>query len=105
MNALVILAGGKSSRMGKDKTFLPYQGTTFLGYLLQKADGIFDRVLISVGSREHGNAIDQWLRNNQIPCTRLQPEIVIEKKTKRGLGQMDIRSGIRRIAFRAVYLP
>ena len=78
MNTLVILAGGKSSRMGNDKTFLPYQGTTFLGHLLQKADGIFDQVLISAGSREHGNTIDQWVSKNPLLCPGLQPEIVID---------------------------
>jgi molybdopterin-guanine dinucleotide biosynthesis protein len=42
-----ILAGGKSSRMGHDKAFLPYGNGTFLSRLLQEFSG-FDEVLVSV---------------------------------------------------------
>ncbi len=31
----IILAAGRSSRMGRDKALLPYRGSTFLGHLLE----------------------------------------------------------------------
>ncbi len=31
----IILAAGRSSRMGRDKALLPYRGSTFLGYLIE----------------------------------------------------------------------
>ena len=58
---LVILAGGKSRRMGRDKTFLPYRGTTFLEYLVGRARGSFDRILVAAGTRSHGQEIRQRL--------------------------------------------
>lgn len=44
----VILAGGKSSRMGRDKAFLPYQGSPLIGRALDIVRGAgADEVLIS----------------------------------------------------------
>lgn len=58
MNTLVILAGGKSSRMGTDKVFLPLQnGESFLAHLYRNAKAVFDRVLISAGSSAHTDQI------------------------------------------------
>lgn len=58
MNTLVILAGGKSSRMGKDKVFLPLQnGESFLAHLYRNAEAVFDHVLISAGSSVHTDQI------------------------------------------------
>jgi len=59
---LVILAGGQSSRMGRDKTFLPYKDTTFLGYLLRKAESCFSNIWISAGSKEHAEKIRKYLQ-------------------------------------------
>ena len=80
MRAIVILAGGESRRMGKDKVFLGYQNTSFLEYLVRRASAVFDRVLISAGSKEHGALIAQRLT---VP---LRPEIIID--TVPGLGPM-----------------
>jgi len=46
-----ILTGGKSSRMGRNKAFLPYKGTTFLQHLQQELE-TFDQVLISAADSE-----------------------------------------------------
>jgi len=43
----VILAGGKSSRMGKDKCFLPFENTTLIKYQYDKMSKLFDNVYIS----------------------------------------------------------
>lgn len=56
---LVILAGGKSSRMGRDKTFLPYKNTTFIEYLIRRAEQVFDRIVVAAGPKEHAEKIRQ----------------------------------------------
>lgn len=58
---LVILAGGKSSRMGSDKTFLKYQNESFLVHLIKEGQKTFDQILISAGSQQHGERIRQHL--------------------------------------------
>lgn len=46
--AFLILAGGKSSRMGRCKAELPIGETTFLGYMIQKARTMgFGEILVS----------------------------------------------------------
>ena len=48
MKTCVILAGGKSSRMGRDKTLLPFGGfATLTHYGAHKFGRIFERVLVS----------------------------------------------------------
>jgi molybdenum cofactor guanylyltransferase len=49
--AVFVLAGGKSSRMGKDKAFLNYQGRTLLSHALELARSLSPTTRI-VGSRE-----------------------------------------------------
>ena len=43
----VIFAGGKSSRMGKDKALLPFRGTTLARYQYERLLPLFDHVAIS----------------------------------------------------------
>lgn len=45
---LVILAGGRSSRMGRDKAALPWRGATLLTDLLLRSQGVaFDEIVVS----------------------------------------------------------
>jgi len=44
--AAIILAGGKSSRLGRDKALLPWQGTTILAALATRLQQAFAHVLI-----------------------------------------------------------
>lgn len=48
MSTAVILAGGKSSRMGKDKLELRYRGSTLLEAAVDRFSGSFDNVYVSV---------------------------------------------------------
>jgi molybdopterin-guanine dinucleotide biosynthesis protein A len=48
----VILAGGKSSRMGKDKALLPYQGKNLIDAPIEKLSQIFSQVLLSVRNKD-----------------------------------------------------
>jgi molybdopterin-guanine dinucleotide biosynthesis protein A len=49
--AAFVLAGGKSSRMGTDKAFLEYRGSTLLAHAIDLSKAVSDDVKI-VGSRE-----------------------------------------------------
>lgn len=46
----VILAGGKSTRMGKDKALLPYNGKPLIHTVLDQMRTVFSKVIISVRS-------------------------------------------------------
>ena len=66
MKSLVILAGGKSTRMGKDKLFLRLDdGETFLTHLCRSASEVFDRVVISAGSAGHCDEIRKLLAGSE----------------------------------------
>jgi molybdenum cofactor guanylyltransferase len=47
---LVILAGGASRRMGRDKVALPVGETTLIGHLLQRVTPVVDQALVAGGS-------------------------------------------------------
>jgi molybdopterin-guanine dinucleotide biosynthesis protein A len=48
----LILCGGKSKRMGRNKAFLPYSGTTLLEHIVETARGVFDEVLLVTNESE-----------------------------------------------------
>ncbi|MEE9594603.1 MAG: molybdenum cofactor guanylyltransferase [Candidatus Hydrothermarchaeales archaeon] len=50
MISCIILAGGKSERMGKDKRSLELEGKPFLERVLETAHNFSDEVIISLGS-------------------------------------------------------
>lgn len=50
--ALVILCGGKSSRMGTDKTFLPFGADSLLLYQIKRFRPYFDKIYISVQDKQ-----------------------------------------------------
>ena len=50
MSTAVILAGGKSRRMGRDKLNLIYNGSTLLDAAVSRFSAVFDHVYVSVGS-------------------------------------------------------
>ncbi len=67
MSTLVILAGGKSTRMGKDKIFLKTdQGAAFIDVLYRSALKRFDQVIIAAGNPDHGAEIRKLLPEAEI---------------------------------------
>lgn len=54
----VIMAGGKSSRMGRDKALLPVDGRPLLSVLAHSWRGVFDGLVISADTRERFAALD-----------------------------------------------
>ncbi|MBE6017427.1 MAG: molybdenum cofactor guanylyltransferase [Lachnospiraceae bacterium] len=57
MKTLVILAGGKSSRMGQDKVLLETHGRTFIEHIFLNALEFFERIIISTDSPDHADII------------------------------------------------
>lgn len=62
----VILAGGKSSRMGLDKCFLPFKNTSLIDYQYQKFSQIFEKVYISTKDNKFKNDFDLILDHSDI---------------------------------------
>lgn len=48
----VVLAGGKSSRMGRNKALLPFENGTLLGKVIERMQSVFSRVILSVHQAE-----------------------------------------------------
>ena len=61
----IILAGGKSKRMGTDKSLLEFNGETLLEHSVKICNPYFNPLLISSGNPEH-----------QIPGCKLIPDII-----------------------------
>ncbi len=63
----VILAGGKSSRMGRNKAFLELDGKTFLQRQLELLRDQFDNVMISANSNHDYNTFNAPVLNDIMP--------------------------------------
>lgn len=56
-NTAVILAGGKSKRMGFDKNKIEFQGRTMIDHMISLVENIFDEIIIV------GNVTDKYIGN------------------------------------------
>ena len=59
----IILAGGNSSRMGRDKAMLPFNGTTLLQSVIDVVQPLFPLTLLSVRESRKEIALPQVLDN------------------------------------------
>ena len=53
LHALVILCGGLSTRMGTDKTFLPFGAATLIDYQIQRFQPFFEQIYLSVPAQKN----------------------------------------------------
>ncbi len=53
----IILAGGRSTRISRDKKFLLFRGKSFLEHALDVAREVSDEVIISLGTREQKDEV------------------------------------------------
>ena len=70
----IILAGGKSSRMGSDKAFLPWGETTFLGQIINAVLPLTGEIYLSGDDarlHDFGLPVIQDLRPDEGPVTAL----------------------------------
>jgi len=70
----VILSGGKSSRMGEDKSLLPFEQSNIIQYQYQRLKNIFSKVYISAKTNKFDFQADIILDNSEIysPLVALQ---------------------------------
>jgi molybdopterin-guanine dinucleotide biosynthesis protein A len=52
MISSILLAGGQSKRMGRDKAFLKYKNKTFLRHILEKLDRFSSQIILSINKEE-----------------------------------------------------
>jgi molybdopterin-guanine dinucleotide biosynthesis protein A len=72
--SIIILAGGKSTRMGSDKAFLPWGNTTFLGQIINAVLPLTGEIYLSGDNArlyDFGLPVIQDLRPNEGPVTAL----------------------------------
>ncbi len=48
----ILLAGGKSSRMGKDKALMPFRGVPLIQYLMDRLAPVADEVIVTTNTPE-----------------------------------------------------
>ena len=82
----IILAAGESSRMGRDKALLSYQGSTFLNHILSQFVSRLDPVVVVVGHHA------EQIRASLEPSPRLR--IVVNDRYKLGM-LSSLQEGIR----------
>ncbi len=72
--AAIILAGGKSTRMGSDKAFLPWGETTFLGQIINAVLPLTGEIYLSGDDarlRDFGFTVIEDVRPNEGPVVAL----------------------------------
>ncbi len=69
MPALIILAGGKSSRMGRNKALLPVGERPLIQHLFERLRPLFDEVLISANDRAGYPALEATWVADAFPDT------------------------------------
>lgn len=63
----VVLAGGKSSRLGKDKALIQFQGKPLVEWVMEAIDKVVDEVILSLSSEpENSNFVGGFGKNIRI---------------------------------------
>ena len=71
----VVLAGGRKSRMGRDKASLPWQGSDFLQVILQKLTAVCDELIV----------VTNMARTEMLPNVRYVADIIPQRGPLSGI--------------------
>lgn len=71
----VVLAGGRNSRMGRDKASLPWQGSDFLQVILQKLTAVCDELIV----------VTNMARTEMLPNVRYVADIIPQRGPLSGI--------------------
>jgi len=59
LRAIVVLAGGRSSRFGRDKGLVNFRGKPLIAHIVEKLQGLGDECIVSIGKDRH---LEQYQR-------------------------------------------
>lgn len=81
MVTAIVLAGGKSKRMGRDKLLIEVEGKRLLQRVLDSLELIFDDIMIVAASAETGETLEKfkWVRH------RIVRDLIPDKASMGGL--------------------
>ncbi len=76
MNA-IILAGGSSSRMGFDKTFIKIGGLTLIERQIKLLDTIFDKIIIVTNGQRKSDSLYKIMDKNRLKNVKIIQDIIL----------------------------
>ena len=68
----IILAGGKSSRMGTDKALFVLNGSTFLDHIIRALEPLVDDILIISNDERHSTYNLKRVKGYHCGCSEVQ---------------------------------
>ena len=84
MITVAVQAGGRSSRMGRDKALVPLGGTPLIEHVLQRLEGLGDEVLITTNRPEDYSFLAARLVADREPGAGALPGLLTALEAARG---------------------
>ncbi|SHF92674.1 nucleotidyltransferase family protein [Ornithinibacillus halophilus] len=101
--AAILLAAGKSSRMGKLKGLLPWQGKSLIQYQVEQLlEAGFDQIIVVLGYRSP--LLEQEIKGYPVTIVK-NPHFEVGKSSSIRVGVTSIQSNIKGIMITAVDQP
>ena len=66
MRAIIVLAGGRSSRFGRDKALVNFQGEPLIAHVVAKLQGLGDEYIVSIGRTHDAEQYRRVLPNDML---------------------------------------
>lgn len=76
MNA-IILAGGNSSRMGFDKTFIKIEGLTLIERQIRLLGALFGKIIVVTNSRAKSRSLCKIIDKNRLKNVKITQDIIL----------------------------